>query len=204
MEALIMRRATTPLSILAAVLLMPAAARAQAVSAEAQIKAASLAAPADRRDAVTVYGYDATGTLVTLRQGSSDLICLADNPEREGFETACSHKSLEPFMARGRELTAQGVAGQARVQARYDEIEAGTLEMPERPAMLYVLSGASFDAATGTVENEYRRSTIYVPYATAESTGLSTMASETDPWIMFPGTPGAHIMITPARSGGGG
>jgi hypothetical protein len=77
--------------------------------------------------------------------------------------------------------------------------------MPEKPAMLYILTGASFDAATGAVANEYRRSTIYIPYATPESTGLSTQASETDPWIMFPGTPGAHIMITPARvrSGGG-
>lgn len=181
----------------------PRSGMAQAMPAEAQIAAAALAAPADRREGVTVMGYDAAGKLVTLKRGTNDLICLADDPGREGFETACYHESLEPFMARGRELTAAGVTGQARVQARYDEIEAGKLKMPERPAMLYVLSGASYDAATGTVANEYRRSTIYIPYATAESTGLSTMASETDPWIMFPGTPGAHIMITPARRSGG-
>jgi hypothetical protein len=187
------------------VVVLPDAAEAQASRAEAQIAAAALAAPADRRDGATVLGYDASGKLVTLRRGTNDLICLADDPEREGFETACYHESLEPFMARGRELMAAGVTGQDRTQTRYREAEAGTLKMPEKPAMLYILTGASFDAATGTVANEYRRSTIYIPYATPESTGLSTQASETDPWIMFPGTPGAHIMITPARvrSGGG-
>jgi hypothetical protein len=177
---------------------------AQAVAAEAQIAAAALAAPADRRDGVTVLGYDGSGKLVTLRRGTNDLICLADDPAREGFESACYHESLEPFMARGRELTAQGVTGQERIQMRYTEAEAGTLKMPEQPAMLYILSGESFDASTGTVAGEYRRSSLYIPNATAASTGLSTQASDTDPWIMFPGTPGAHIMITPPRSRSGG
>jgi len=30
------------------------------------------------------------------------------------------------------------------------------------------------------------------------------MASTVDPWIMFPGTAGAHIMITPPRKQSGG
>jgi hypothetical protein len=197
------RAAFVPLFVLT-VLVLPEAGAAQAVSSAAQITAAALAAPVDRRDGVTVMGYDASGKLVTLRRGTNDLICLADDPERDGFESACYHESLEPFMARGRELMAAGVTGQDRTQARYREAEAGSLKMPEKPAMLYILTGASFDAATGTVANEYRRSTIYIPYATPESTGLSTQASETDPWIMFPGTPGAHIMITPPRRSGGG
>jgi hypothetical protein len=187
------------------VVVVPEPGRAQAVAAEAQIAAAALAAPADRREGVTVLGYHASGKLVPLRRGTNDLICLADDPAREGFETACYHESLEPFMARGRELTSQGVTGQERIQARYVEAESGKLKMPAQPAMLYILSGESFDAASGTVVGEYRRSSLYIPDATAESTGLSTQASDTDPWIMFPGTPGAHIMITPprARRGGG-
>jgi hypothetical protein len=80
---------------------------------------------------------------------------------------------------------------------RYDEIEAGRLMMPGQPATLYVLTGTGFDVATRTVADEYRRSVLYVPYATEASTGLSAQASETDPWLMAPGTPGAHIMITP-------
>ena len=178
--------------------------RAQTPGPASQIAAAVLAAPPDRRDGVTVMGYDAAGALVTLRKGTNDLICLADNPAVEDFEVSCHHVSLEPFMARGRELTAAGVTGQERQAQRFREAESGKLKMPEQPAMLYILTGDGYDAATGTVANEYRRSVMYVPYATAESTGLSTSASTVDPWIMLPGTVGAHIMITPPRSQSGG
>jgi hypothetical protein len=40
---------------------------------------------------------------------------------------------------------------------------------------------------------------IYLPFATAESTGLSLKASPGAPWLMYPGTAGAHIMINPPR-----
>ena len=73
-----------------------------------QIAAAIQAAPEERRADATVMGYDESGKLVTLRQGKNDLICLADNPKSADFEVDCYQKDLEPFMARGRELAAQG------------------------------------------------------------------------------------------------
>jgi hypothetical protein len=164
-----------------------------------QIAAAVLAAPDDRRAGARVLGYDAAGKLVTLRQGTNDMVCLADDPKRDGFEVDCYHVSLEPYMQRGRELTAEGVTGQKRYDVRWAETQDGKLSMPDKPAVNYTVSGARFDPATGKIENEYRRSTIYIPFATLESTGMSNKASQTDPWIMFPGTAGAHIMITPPR-----
>lgn len=182
-----------------ALILFAPAASAQVLPRDAQIALAVQAAPADRRDAAKVYGYAEDGSFVALRDGTNDMICLADDPQAEGIEVNCYHASLEPFMARGRALTAEGVEGAERTRVRYQEIEAGTLKMPEQPAILYTLNAGAFDPATGTVTDGYRRQTIYIPYATAESTGLSTQASDAAPWIMFPGTPGAHIMITPAR-----
>ena len=38
---------------------------------------------------------------------------------------------------------------------------------------------------------------VYIPFATAESTGLSATPAPGTPWIMFPGTPKAHIMFVP-------
>lgn len=199
---------TVPLRLLLGLLIaLPVAARAQTqrpANADAQIAAAILAAPEDRRAGAKVYGFDATGTFVTLRDGTNDTICLADDPARDGFEVDCYHSSLEPFMARGRELAAQGVEGNERTQRRFREVEQGTLKMPEKPAMLYIVTGTAYNAATGEIAGMYRRSVIYIPYATTESTGLSTSPSTTDPWIMAPGTPGAHIMITPPRAGGRG
>lgn len=181
-------------------LVSPAAAQ---MSQDAQIALAVQAAPADRREGAHVYGYDDGGRFVTLREGTNDMFCLADDPEREGLELNCYHAALEPFMARGRELTAQGVPTAERTRIRYEEAESGKLKMPEQPAVLYTLTGSAYDVAANTLAGEYRRQTIYVPYATAESTGLSTQASDAAPWIMFPGTPGAHIMITPPRRPGG-
>jgi hypothetical protein len=178
----------------------PSAAATAAPAAPAeQIAAAVLAAPADRRAAAAVLGYDEKGALVTLREGSNDQICLADNPKENGVSVACYHKDLEPFMARGRELDAQGLKGKERTETRYKEIESGKLPLPKEPRTLYVLHGSGFDAATGQVQNAYVRWVVYTPYATPESTGLSTKPAENAPWLMDGGTPGAHIMITPPR-----
>ena len=169
--------------------------------ADQQIAAALQAAPEDRRAAAQVLGYDAAGTLGVLRPGTNDLICLADDPADDRFSVACYHDSLEPFMRRGRELDAAGVTGEARMKQRYAEADAGTLKMPKKPATLYVLSGSGFDPATGKVADPYLRYVIYTPWATQESTGLPlSPPGPGGPWIMFPGTAGAHIMITPPKS----
>src|SRR5687767_14584761 len=79
----------------------PAAVAAAPVSpppAAEQIAAAVLAAPADRRAGAGVLGYDEKGALVTLRESTNDQVCLADNPKETGFNVACYHKDLEPFM----------------------------------------------------------------------------------------------------------
>lgn len=181
------------------VLVMATAAGAQAVSKDAQVTQAVLAAPEERRAGATVLGFE-NGTLVTLRQGSNDLVCLADNPATPGFSVACYHRDLEPFMARGRELAAQGVADdKVRDQTRYDEIKAGTLKMSREPRMLYVMTGKGIDAS-GAVEAAYTRWVVYVPFATGDMLGLATKpAGPGVPWLMDPGTGGAHIMISPPR-----
>jgi hypothetical protein len=177
-----------------------AAAAQQPLSSDAQIAAAVQAAPEDRRADATVLGYDAKGALTTLRQGSNDLIYLADNPANEGFSVACYHKDLDAFMARGRELTQQGITDdKVRDQTRWKEIEAGTLKMPREPRMLYVLSGKTYDPATAAVGNAYERWVLYVPFATAASLGMGTKATDNEPWLMDQGTAGAHIMISPPR-----
>jgi hypothetical protein len=85
-------------------------------------------------------------------------------------------------------------------EAREHEIASGTLSMPGHPSALYSISGPDgcFDAATGELcEDAGRLYVIYIPYATAESTGLSTDATKGVPWLMNPGKPWAHIMMVP-------
>jgi hypothetical protein len=83
---------------------------------------------------------------------------------------------------------------------REKEVKAGTLLMPKQPAALYVYSAKAkdYDPTTGEVKNGYMRYVIYIPYATAASTGLPEKpTADGMPWIMHPGTHGAHIMIDP-------
>jgi len=187
------------ISVLLFLLLLSITAVAQTTpAAEDQIASASQAAPEELRAGVAVLGYGADGKLTTLRKGTNDLICLADDPKDNRFSVACYHKDLEPFMARGRELDAQGIKGNERNEKyRWKEIKEGKLSMPKEPRMLYVLSGKGYDAASGKVIDASLRWVIYVPFATAESTGLSTKSKRGEPWLMDAGTAGAHIMISP-------
>ena len=84
-------------------------------------------------------------------------------------------------MARGRELLTQKVALQERYEIRWKEIANGKLLMSREPRTLYVLTGKSFDSTTGRVIDAYLRWVIYLPFATPESTGLSTISSENSP-----------------------
>lgn len=183
----------------------PPAAAQQAWSGlapDVQIKLAVQAAPQEMRDGATVQGYDGSGVFVTLRAGSNDLVCQAPNPKSEQLEVSCHHDGLEPFFARGRELAAQGVTGQDRVTVRWKEYQQGKLAIPYGSAA-YILTGTGIDAATGTFEGTYLRWVIYTPMATPATTGITDQPSPGGPWLMLAGTPGAHIMITPARGGGG-
>ncbi len=174
---------------------------AQAVSrAEQQLVAAVLPLPADLREGAGVMGYSAAGRFQVLRESKNGMMCLADEPSDDRFHVACYHVSLEPFMARGRALRAEGVKGDRVDTVRFAEIERGELEMPSQPAALYSLTGPAgdFDAASGTTKESRRLFVIYVPGATVQSTGLSTRPAVGTPWLMFPGTPKAHIMFTPS------
>ena len=74
--------------------------------------------------------------------------------------------------------------------------------MPPHPSALYSLTGkaSDWDPATGKATGASRLYVVYVPGATTENTGLSTIPQKDGPWLMFPGTPKAHIMFTPGMS----
>lgn len=169
--------------------------------AELQIRAAMAPLPTQFRENATVLGYQSgSAGLVQLRAGDGPFICLADDPKETRFHVACYHRSLEPLMARGRELRAAGVTGAAVDSVRGSEAASGKLKLPEHPAALYSLTAQTGipDAQTGLVAGSRALHVIYVPFATAESTGLPTRASPTQPWLMGAGTFKAHIMFTPS------
>lgn len=169
---------------------------------EIQIKTATLAAPEEDRNGAMVYGYDESGKMIVLRKGTNNLVCLADDPSRKGISVSCYSKKLDPFMARGRELQAEGKEMMEIRETRRQEAEAGSLELPDSPSMTYILSGdeENYNKKTGELKDWHMRYVIYMPYATTEETGLPDKPHLPGmPWLMDPGTHRAHIMITPPK-----
>lgn len=190
-------------------LLLPVLAQAQATAAAPataptvippaaeQIAAAVLPLSAELRDGATVMGYKTKDKLEVLREGKNGMICLALYVTRPDFHVACYHKGLEPFMARGRELRAQGVTALEKVDsARFAEIKSGQLKMPAQGA-LFSMTGKKeqYDAKTNKVTGIAPLGVVYVPFATPESIGITATPAMSGPFLMFPGTPKAHIMI---------
>ena len=172
---------------------------------EKQIKAATSPAPEGMKEDAKVLGYNSDGELVTLRQGSNELICLADNPEEERFHVACYHKDLEPFMKRGRELRAEGKSHEEVKKIRKQEIESGKIPMPQKPMALYSLTSSpeGYDYTTETVLQASPLYVVYVPFATEQTTGIAPKPySEGAPWLMSAGEPWAHIMYSSSKKVG--
>ncbi len=170
---------------------------AQQKAAERQIAEAVAALPSEMREGAAVLGYQRDpNKLVELRNGTNGMICLADHPGDDDFHVACYHESLAAFMARGRELRTEGKNQEEVRRIRGQEIEAGTLQMPDHPAALYSLTGGTLNLQMGEVEGARGLYVVYIPYATEESTGIPATPSRERPWLMFPGTPWAHIMIS--------
>ena len=155
-------------------------ATAQQIGTTDQIEGALLAAPES-----------------VLREGTNELVCLADDPVREDFHVACYHVSLDPFMRLGRLLRADGLERSEVMEARYVALEGGEISMPEAAA-LYSLTADSRPRPGSESEAEglRRLTAVYLPDATLEGTGLPGRPAGGLPWLMLPGTPWAHIMIS--------
>jgi hypothetical protein len=162
-----------------------------------QIAAAITPLPQELSAGAAVLGYSpSSAKLVSLRDGKNDMICLAPDPTQKDFHAACYHRAMEPFMARGRELREQGVKGAQVDTVRFAEVKSGKIKMPNSASMLYQIFGGTFDPATGKVTAGRWLYVTYIPFATTASTGLSAQPSDKGPWLMFPGTPKAHIMFS--------
>ncbi len=142
-----------------------------------------------------MYGFrDDADMAVVIREGTNDFVCLADAPGDETFQVSCYYKSLEPFMAMGRRLRAEGLSAAQVMERCNAAMDAGTLTIPMNAAMTTLSGTLRPDAMRPDTVSVL--SVLYVPYATAESTGLPTRPMGMgQPWLMQSGMHRAHVMI---------
>lgn len=166
---------------------------------EELIATALMAAPQVSRANCKVIGYNMAGEFVTLKEGDNEFIVLADNPKQEGFNAACYHKNLEPFMARGRALGAEGKSAEEIFATREAEMKSGVLKItPGSTLHIYYGPNSLFDPETSQIDGAQLRYVTYIPWATSETIGLPEAPTAANhPWLMNAGTHRAHIMMSP-------
>ena len=149
------------------------------------LHSAQSAAPLDVAEGATIMNFPSE---VVLREGSSDMNCIAFAPFMAIQYAVCQHSSSEAFWVMGMQLRAGGMAQGDIDQARIDAMVDGTLEIPVMGAARYFLLG-------GRPQNLSSLMAVHLPNATGESTGFSTDPDNYRPRLMDAGTPNAHVMM---------
>jgi hypothetical protein len=157
-----------------------------------EIAQAVLPLPEDLRAGATVYTYDkTTGARKVLRPGTNAFECT---PKGDDGFTWCYSKVSGPRRDMQAKLRAEKKSDKEIQEAMAAATKAGTIKPSPFGTMSYRLYGKDDRIRLLWV--------ISVPNATPESVGVSA-ASQRDsaiggnglPWLMLPGTPGAHIMV---------
>jgi hypothetical protein len=157
-----------------------------------EVAQATLPLPEDLRPGATVYKYDPkTGERIVLRKGTNFVECTPRGAD--GF-TWCYNKSTASRRDFTAKLRAQGKSEKEITDAASAAVKAGTVRPTPFATMSYRLYGKNDRIQLLWV--------LSVPGATEETIGVSegsqrdeAIGGDGRPWLMLPGTPGAHIMI---------
>jgi hypothetical protein len=152
------------------------------------IERALAAAPRNAKEAATVIKWKADNTYETLKKGTNRLVCYdrSGEPGQQPFAVQCTSLGNLDRVAQNRKFEA--ITDKAARQAQLDAAEAnGTRVKPEYGSVWLTMNGA--DQARARIHT-----TIAVPGATTQSTGLPDKPGQGGAWIMNAGTSTAHIM----------
>jgi hypothetical protein len=174
-----------------ALVLAPAAPWAQAQTAE-EITNAVLPLPEDLRAGAAIYNYDEKGDRKVFRAGTNQVECMPKDP-KDGF-TRCNSKASADRRDFQAKLRAQGKSDKEVTEMTAAAVKEGKIKPPQMGTISYRYSDDPKRIKLLWV--------VSVPNQTPETLGVST-GSQRDaalkghgmPWMMLPGTPGAHIMI---------
>jgi hypothetical protein len=152
------------------------------------IERALAAAPRQMKEGATVIKWKADFTYETLKKGTNRLVCYdrSGEPGRQPFAVQCTTIGNLDRVAQNRKFEA--MSDKTARQAALDAAEAnGTRVKPEYGSVWLDMNGP---------DQEHARihTTIAIPGATSQSTGLPDNPKQGGAWIMNAGTTTAHIM----------
>ncbi len=150
---------------------------------------ALLPAPANQKAGAMIIKWKPDFTYDTLRPGTNHLVCYdrSGQPGQQPFSVECT--SVANLKRVAQNLKIEAIPDAKAKQAAFDAAEKdGTREKPEYGSPWLHLQGK--DQATARLHT-----TIAVPGATAQSTGIPENGQQGGIWIMNAGTTTAHYMI---------
>ncbi len=174
--------------IVAGVVSIQASANAQ--TAAETIETALAAAPRRARESAAVIKWNADFTYETLKEGTNRMVCFdrSDERNRRPFAVVCtSIGNLDRATQNRRFRMESADRDEERAMVNAAE-EDGTRAVPEYGSVWIHMDGR--DRASARIHT-----TISVPGATTESTGLPDNRRAGGAYIMAAGTSAAHIMV---------
>ncbi len=165
-------------------------ASANAQTAAEALEHALVAAPRRAREGATVIKWNADFTYETLKEGTNRMLCYdrSDERGRRPFAVLCTSVANIDRLAQNRRFRMESAArDEERAMVNAAE-EDGTRAVPEYGSVWIHMDGP--DQASARIHT-----TIAVPGATTESTGLPDNRSAGGAYIMAAGTSAAHIMV---------
>jgi hypothetical protein len=145
-------------------------------------------APRNLKEAATVVKWKADGTYDTVKKGTNRLVCYdrSGTPGHQPFAAQCTSVANLPRVAQNMKFEA--MTDKDAKQAAIDAAEKdGSRAKPEYGSVWYTMNGAD-------MEHARIHTTIAVPGATTQSTGLPSDNKQGGVWIMNAGTSTAHLM----------
>lgn len=145
-----------------------------------KIKRALSAAPPDVAKAAKIVDIDDQGKMTVLRDGSNGFTCVPGHPGVVGDVAMCADAAAMQWVA--------------------DFMAHKSRPTNTQPGVMYMLAGGTDWSATdpfatsGTPIKEPPHWMIMWPFD-PKSSGLPTTPKQTGTWIMYAGTPWAHLMI---------
>ena len=152
------------------------------------IERALAAAPRQGREGATVIKWNPDYTYETLKPGTNRMACYdrSGEPGQQPFAVQCTSVANLPRVAQNRKFEA--MTDKTARQAALDAAEKdGTRVKPEYGSVWLTMNGP--DQARARIHT-----TIAVPGATTQSTGLPDNNKQGGVWIMNAGTTTAHLM----------
>ena len=153
----------------------------------ADLETALTPAPANLKDGATVIKWKPDYTYDTVRKGTNTLVCFdrSGQPGQQPFAAECTSLANLPRVAQNLKFEAQPDRGKAALAAAEKD---GSRIKPEYGSVWYHVMSKDKDTIR-------RHTTIAVPGATTQSTGIPDNGKQGGVWIMEAGTSTAHLMI---------